>query len=89
MIPLIYSNRSIQVLSVDGRFMSDDVQEEPATGESEEEEIVELTIEERQEALKRARWNVFLPWFSGSIIRFRSLFFHVNLDGGRRGNWIY
>ena len=59
MIPLIYSNRSIQVLSVDGRFMSDDVQEEPATGESEEEEIVELTIEERQEALKRARWNVF------------------------------
>lgn len=40
--------------------MSDDVQEEPATGESEEEEIVELTIEERQEALKRARWNVFL-----------------------------
>ena len=60
LIPLIYSNRSIQVLSVDGRFMSDDVQEEPATGESEEEEIVELTIEERQEALKRARWNVFL-----------------------------
>ena len=40
--------------------MSDDVQEEPTTGESEEEEIVELTIEERQEALKRARWNVFL-----------------------------
>ena len=60
LIPLIYYNRSIQVLSVDGRFMSDDVQEEPTTGESEEEEIVELTIEERQEALKRARWNVFL-----------------------------
>ena len=60
LIPLIYYNRSIQVLSVDGRFMSDDVQEEPTTGQSEEEEIVELTIEERQEALKRARWNVFL-----------------------------
>ena len=60
LIPLIYYNRSIQVLSVDGRFMSDGVLEEPTTGKSEEDEIVELTIEERQEALKRARWNVFL-----------------------------
>ena len=44
----------------DGRFMSDEVQEEPTTGDSEDDGIEELTIEERQEALKRARWNVFM-----------------------------
>ena len=40
--------------------MSDEVQEEPTTNDSEEDAIEELTIEERQEALKRARWNVFM-----------------------------
>ena len=40
--------------------MSDDAQEEPSSGDSEEDAIEELTIEERQEALKRARWNVFM-----------------------------
>ena len=40
--------------------MSDEVREEPTTDDSEEDAIEELTIEERQEALKRARWNVFM-----------------------------
>ena len=40
--------------------MSDDAQEEPSSGDSEEDAIEELTIEERQEALKRARWTVFM-----------------------------
>ena len=39
--------------------MTDDVAEEPMVV-SEEEEVPELTIEERQEALKRSRWNVFM-----------------------------
>ena len=40
--------------------MSDEAQEEQKTGESEEDSVEELTIEERQEALKRARWNVLM-----------------------------
>ncbi len=40
--------------------MSDETQEEQKTGESEEDAVEELTIEERQEALKRARWNVLM-----------------------------
>ena len=40
--------------------MSEQVQEAPATEDSEEDKVVELTIEERQAALKKARWNVFL-----------------------------
>ena len=60
LIPLIFYNRSLQVVIVDGRFMSDDVQEDLTTGDSEDDAIEELTIEECQEALKRARWNVFM-----------------------------
>ena len=60
LIPLIYINRSLQVVIADGRFMSDEVHEEPTTGKSGNDAIEELTIEERQVALKRARWNVFL-----------------------------
>ena len=60
LIPLIFYNRSLQVLIANGRVMSDDAQEEPSSGDSEEDAIEELTIEERQEALKRARWNVFM-----------------------------
>jgi len=52
-------NRSIQVLNSDGPTMTDDVAEEPMVV-SEEEDVPELTIEERQEALKRSRWNVFM-----------------------------
>ncbi len=52
-------NRLIQVLNSDGPTMTDDVAEEPMVV-SEEEEVPELTIEERQEALKRSRWNVFM-----------------------------
>ena len=40
--------------------MSDETQEEQKTGKSEEDAVEELTIEERQEALKRARWNVLM-----------------------------
>ena len=57
---MIYSNRLVQVLIVDGIVMSDDTQDDPATGESAEESHTEMTIEERQNALKKARWNVFL-----------------------------
>ena len=53
------ANRSIQVLNSNGQAMTDDVAEE-AMVVSEEEEVPELTIEERQEALKRSRWNVFM-----------------------------
>jgi len=40
--------------------MSDDAQDESTGVASEEESAKELTIEERQDALKKARWNVFM-----------------------------
>ena len=40
--------------------MSDEIEEETPADVSEEESETELTLEERQDALKRARWNVFL-----------------------------
>ena len=52
-------NSLIQVLNSDGPTMTDDVAEEPMVV-SEEEDVPELTIEERQDALKRSRWNVFM-----------------------------
>jgi hypothetical protein len=39
--------------------MTDDIAEEPMVV-SEEEEVPEVTIEDRQEALKKSRWNVFM-----------------------------
>lgn len=52
-------NRSIQVLNSNGPAMTDDIAEEPMVV-SEEEEVPEMTIEERQDALKKSRWNVFM-----------------------------
>lgn len=40
--------------------MSEEIEEEAPADVSEEESEQELTLEERQHALKRARWNVFL-----------------------------
>ncbi len=40
--------------------MSEEIEEEAPADVSEEESETELTLEERQDALKRARWNVFL-----------------------------
>ena len=39
--------------------MTDEVEQEASSG-SDDESVPELTIEERQEALKKARWNVFM-----------------------------
>ena len=39
--------------------MTDEVEQE-ASSDSDDESVPELTIEERQEALKKARWNVFM-----------------------------
>ena len=39
--------------------MTDEVEQE-ASSDSDDETVPELTIEERQEALKKARWNVFM-----------------------------
>ncbi|MCH2647795.1 MAG: hypothetical protein MKZ58_05495 [Candidatus Poseidoniaceae archaeon] len=39
--------------------MTDEVEQE-ASSDSDEESVPELTIEERKEALKKARWNVFM-----------------------------
>lgn len=52
-------HRLLQVLIGNGTAMTDEVVEEP-TVESQEEEVPELTLEERQQALKRSRWNVFM-----------------------------
>jgi len=59
LIPLIFFNRSLQVLISDGRGMTDEVEQE-ASSDSDDETVPELTIEERQDALKKARWNVFM-----------------------------
>ena len=59
MIPLIFFNRLLEVLISDGRVMTDEVEQE-ASSDSDDESVPELTIEERQEALKKARWNVFM-----------------------------
>ena len=40
--------------------MSEEIEEEAPADVFEEESEQELTLEERQHALKRARWNVFL-----------------------------
>ena len=53
------NHRLLQVLIGNGTAMTDEVVEEP-TVESQEEEVPELTLEERQQALKRSRWNVFM-----------------------------
>ena len=52
-------NRSLQVLISDGPAMTDEVDEEE-TNDSEEESTLEWTLDERKEALKRSRWNVFM-----------------------------
>ena len=43
----------------DGRYMTDEVDEE-ASSDSDDESVPEMTIEERKEALKKSRWNVFM-----------------------------
>ena len=52
-------HRLLQVLIGNGATMTDEFVEEP-TVESQEEVVPELTLEERQQALKKSRWNVFM-----------------------------
>tara|TARA_A100001234_G_C12623386_1_gene384866 strand:- start:692 stop:1753 length:1062 start_codon:yes stop_codon:yes gene_type:complete len=53
-----FTNRLLQVLICDGSIMTDEEIEE--TQEVEKHENAELTLEERQEKLKKTRWNVFM-----------------------------
>ena len=63
--------------------MSEEITEE-TTVVSEEDEVPEMTIEERQEALKRSRWNVFMylglavVLFGFALYPFMSLSLHVD-----------
>jgi len=63
--------------------MSEEITEE-TTVVSDEEEIPEMTIEERQEALKKSRWNVFMylglavVLFGFALYPFMSLNLHVD-----------
>jgi len=57
---------------------------EETTVVSDEEEVPEMTIEERQEALKKSRWNVFMylglavVLFGFALYPFMSLSLHVD-----------
>ena len=53
-----FINRLLQVLICNGSIMTDEEIEE--TQEVEKHENAELTLEERQEKLKKTRWNVFM-----------------------------
>ena len=53
-----FINRLLQVLICNGSIMTDEEIEE--TQEVEKHENVELTLEERQEKLKKTRWNVLM-----------------------------
>jgi hypothetical protein len=63
--------------------MSEEITEE-TTVDSEEDEVPEITIEERQELLKRSRWNVFMylglavVLFGFALYPFMSLSLHVD-----------
>ena len=57
------NQRSLQVLSGDGTTMTEAEHEQSQpeeVSEIAEDETSELTLQERQDVLKKSRWNVFL-----------------------------
>ncbi len=85
--------RSLQVLSGDGTTMTEAEYEQSQpeeVSEIAEDELPELTFQERQEALKKSRWNVFL-YLGIAVILFGFALFPfsntIDLEDRNSGTW--
>ena len=87
------NQRSLQVLSGDGTTMTEAEHEQSQpeeVSEIAEDELPELTFQERQEALKKSRWNVFL-YLGIAVILFGFALFPfsntIDLEDRNSGTW--